>query len=143
MMLIRAYQVHGHLNADVDPLQLYETYKHFPSYAEKFKVPQTAIKGLLDPKTYGFTEADLDREFFVDAPELAGLLSRKKNWKLRELIEAYNKAYCSKIGVEYMHISSREQCNWIRDQFEGALFEKIEAKHRVLNYDRLIWADEF
>jgi 2-oxoglutarate dehydrogenase E1 component len=143
MMLIRAYQVHGHLKADVDPLQLYETFKHFPTYAEKFKIPRTAIAGLLDPKTYGFTEEDMDREFIVDAPELAGLLSRKRNWKLRELIEAYTQAYCSKIGVEYMHISSREQCNWIRDQFEGAKFEKLDNKSRILNYDRLIWADEF
>ena len=26
--------------------------------------------------------------------------------------------YCQKIGVEYMHIPSRDQCNWIRDKIE-------------------------
>jgi len=129
--------------ADIDPLQLYETYKHFPSYAQKFKIPQASLNNLLDYKTYGFTEADLDREFYVDAPELAGLLGRKKNWKLRELIDSYRKAYCSKIGVEYMHISSREQCNWIRDKFEGLQFESVPASNRILNLDRLYWADEF
>lgn len=50
----------------------------------------------------------MDREFYVDAPELAGLLRKKKNWKLRELIDAYTNAYCGKIGVEYMHILDRE-----------------------------------
>jgi len=39
MMLIRAYMTHGHMLADVDPLHLYENYKHFPGYAEKFKIP--------------------------------------------------------------------------------------------------------
>lgn len=125
MMLIRAYMTHGHMLADVDPLQLYETYKHFPTYAAKFKIPSSSLTSLLDYKTYGFTEADLEREFYVDAPELAGLLSRKKNWKLRELIDSYKNAYCGKIGVEYMHIMARDQCNWIRDKFESLQFETV------------------
>lgn len=144
MMLVRAYTTHGHLMADVDPLKLYESYKDkFPSLAAKFKLPQQSVGNLLDYKTYGFTEADLDREFLIDAPELAGLLGRKKNWKLRELIDSLKKAYCGKIGVEYMHITSRETCNWIRDKFEGAQFETVPKEKRVLNYDRLLWADEF
>jgi 2-oxoglutarate dehydrogenase E1 component len=110
---------HGHLLADTDPLQLHETYKHFPTFAHKFKVPDDDLKQLVDYKAYGFTESDLDREFYVDAPELSGLLRKKKNWKLRELIAAYNQAYCGKIGVEYMHILDRTECNWIRDRFEG------------------------
>lgn len=80
---------HGHLIADLDPLNLAETYKEFPSLPSKFKYPERTLVSLVDYKTYGFTEADLDREFYVDAPELAGLLGRKKNWRLRELIEAY------------------------------------------------------
>jgi len=47
------------------------------------------LKDLLDYRQYGFTEADLDKDFFIDTPELAGILGRKKNWKLRELIQAY------------------------------------------------------
>ena len=95
---------HGHFLSQIDPLDLYETYKHFPTFAQKFKMPESSLINLLDYKTYGFTEHDLDREFYVDAPELAGLLGRKKNWKLRELIDSLKKAYCGKIGVEYMHI---------------------------------------
>jgi 2-oxoglutarate dehydrogenase E1 component len=110
---------HGHLEADLDPLQLQKTYSEIETLPEKFMVPQGKILEVLDYKKYGFTEADLNREFYIDAPELAGLLKRKKNWKLGELIEAYRNAYCGKIGVEYMHIIDREQCNWIRDRFEG------------------------
>ena len=50
MMLIRAYRVRGHLEANLDPLGLKPRAKH----AE------------LDPRTYGFTEADMDREIFID-----------------------------------------------------------------------------
>ena len=66
---------HGHMKADLDPLKLYETYnKQFPNLADKFKLPRTGLGNLLDYKQYGFSEADLDKEFFVDIPELAGLL---------------------------------------------------------------------
>jgi 2-oxoglutarate dehydrogenase complex dehydrogenase (E1) component-like enzyme len=75
MLLIRSYMTHGHMKADLDPLKLYETYqKDFPEYADKFKLPQTGPIHLLDYKQYGFSDADLDKDFFVDIPELAGLL---------------------------------------------------------------------
>jgi 2-oxoglutarate dehydrogenase E1 component len=144
MLLIRSYMTHGHMKADLDPLKLYESYnKDYPEYADKFKLPQTGPIHLLDYKQYGFSEADLDKDFFVDIPELAGLLQRKKNWKLRELIDAYTKAYCGKIGVEYMHIASRTKCNWIRDKFEGLQYDTVPKETRILNYDRLVWANEF
>ena len=40
MLLIRAYMTHEHMIANVDPLNLAETYKDFPTYAEKFKIPE-------------------------------------------------------------------------------------------------------
>jgi len=98
---------------------------------------------LVDYNSYGFSEADLDREFHVDAPELAGLLKKKKLWKLRDLIDAYKTSYCGKIGVEFMHITDRTHCNWIRDRFEGLQYEPLAKEKKVLNLDRLMWADQF
>lgn len=109
---------HGHLIADLDPLQMAETYKEFEEYGLKFKVPQSKLTSLVDYKNYGFTDSDLDRDFYIDAPELHGVLSKKKVWKLQELVSAYKNAYCQKIGVEFMHIPDRERCNYIRDKFE-------------------------
>src|SRR5690625_1147166 len=50
LMLIRAYRVRGHLEAELDPLGLAEIEPH----------PE------LDPTTYGFTETDMDRPIFID-----------------------------------------------------------------------------
>jgi 2-oxoglutarate dehydrogenase E1 component len=50
LMLIRSYRVRGHLEAKLDPLGLTKPASH----AE------------LDPKTYGFTEADMDKPIFID-----------------------------------------------------------------------------
>src|SRR3979490_2975726 len=50
LMLIRAYRARGHFYANLDPLGLSVE----PDKAE------------LDPASYGFTEADLDRKIFLD-----------------------------------------------------------------------------
>ena len=46
---------HGHLVANVDPLNLKEVYKDFPDFAKKFRFPNDKLKDLLDPHAYGFT----------------------------------------------------------------------------------------
>ena len=50
LMLIRAYRMRGHLHAKLDPLGL-----------EPEKNEEE-----LDPRSYGFSEADLDRKIFLD-----------------------------------------------------------------------------
>jgi 2-oxoglutarate dehydrogenase E1 component len=86
---------------------------------DKYKFPNEELKAILDPRTYGFTEADLDKTYFIDLPSSGAILGKKKDWVLRDLIEAYKNAYCKKIGVEFMHIFDRERQCWIRQQFEN------------------------
>ena len=50
IMMVRAYRVRGHLEATLDPLGLEERADH----------PE------LNPLSYGFVEADLSREIFID-----------------------------------------------------------------------------
>jgi 2-oxoglutarate dehydrogenase E1 component len=50
LMLIRAYRIRGHFHARLDPLEL-----------EPEKNEEE-----LDPRSYGFTEADMDRRIFLD-----------------------------------------------------------------------------
>src|SRR5215469_2362220 len=51
IMMIRAYRVRGHLKANLDPLGLATTQGDATE---------------LDPATYGFSEADYDRQIFLD-----------------------------------------------------------------------------
>jgi 2-oxoglutarate dehydrogenase E1 component len=97
LMLIRSYRVRGHLLADLDPLGLNKPEPH----------PE------LDYRTYGFTEADLDREIFID--HVLGL----ETAKLREIIRVVQETYCGKVGVEFMHIQDPDQKAWIQKRIES------------------------
>ena len=67
-MLLRAYMTHGHLLSDIDPLKLKEVYRDSPSLSKKFRFPDENLVKMLDPASYGFTQADMDREFHIEMP---------------------------------------------------------------------------
>ncbi len=98
LMFIRAYRVRGHLEARLDPLGLV--------------VPKAHAE--LDPASYGFTEADLDRPIFID-----NVLGRETA-TLREILAILRASYCGSIGVEFMHIQDPDQKSWIQRRIEGA-----------------------
>ena len=98
LMFIRAYRVRGHLEADLDPLGLRRAGHH----------PE------LDPASYGFTEADMDRPIFID------MVLGRETATMREIIAILRESYCGKIGVEFMHIQDPGQKSWIQRRIEGA-----------------------
>jgi len=97
LMLIRAYRVRGHLEADLDPLGLKPIAPH----------PE------LDPTSYGFTEADFDRPIFIN--HVLGL----EVATLRQILDVVRATYCGRIGVEFMHIQDPEQKAWIQERIES------------------------
>ena len=97
LMMIRAYRIRGHLAARLDPLGL-----------EDFgKQPE------LDPRSYGFTEADQDRPIFID--HVLGL----EYATVREMLDILTRTYCSTLGIEFMHISNPEEKAWVQERIEG------------------------
>ena len=98
LMLVRVYRVRGHLEAKLDPLGL--------------QVPKPHPE--LDPATYGFTEADMDRPIFID-----NVLGRETA-TLREIVGILRQTYCGPLGVEFMHIQDPDQKAWIQRRVEGA-----------------------
>ena len=98
LMLIRSYRVRGHLEAKLDPLGL--------------QVPSPHSE--LDYRSYGFTDADLDRPIFID-----NVLGRETA-TLGEIVRILRQTYCGSIGVEFMHIQDPEQKAWIQRKVEGA-----------------------
>ncbi len=96
IMLIRAYRARGHLNANLDPLELLEeTYR-----------PE------LDPARYGFEKGDYDSPIFIDG--VLGLESATLN----EIIIALRETYCGKIGVEFVHLSDPDEKSWVQQRIE-------------------------
>jgi 2-oxoglutarate dehydrogenase E1 component len=122
LMLIRVYRVRGHLMANFDPLGL-EGRRYHPE---------------LDPKSYGFTDADMDRPIFLD--NVLGM----ETANLRQIVEVLRETYCGSIGVEYMHIQHPDEKAWIQQRIESIRNQTqftVMGKRTIL--ERLIEAEEF
>ncbi|HYA06551.1 MAG TPA: 2-oxoglutarate dehydrogenase E1 component [Xanthobacteraceae bacterium] len=114
LMLIRAYRARGHFHANLDPLGLEP-----PKNEEE-----------LDPRAYGFTEADLDRPIFLD--KVLGL----EFATVRQIVGILRRTYCQTLGVEFLHISNGAQKGWIQERIEGPDKEITftrEGKRAILN----------
>eukprot|EP01114_Cavostelium_apophysatum_P002869 TRINITY_DN1256_c0_g1_i1.p1 TRINITY_DN1256_c0_g1~~TRINITY_DN1256_c0_g1_i1.p1 ORF type:complete len:1024 (+),score=305.35 TRINITY_DN1256_c0_g1_i1:177-3248(+) len=126
--LVNAYQVYGHHASKLDPLQ-----------QSPVEVPPQLLY-----TTYGFTEADLDREFYLGQEHTSGFLGKERPVaKLRDIITRLEDTYCSTIGVEYMHIQDAEAINWIREKFETPTPYSFTTEERTVIFDRLAWATKF
>ena len=122
LMLIRAYRMRGHFHAKLDPLGI--------------EAPRDREE--LDPRTYGFTEADFDRKIFLD--HVLGL----EYGTLREIVAICERTYCQTLGVEFMHITNAAQKAWIQERIEGPDKEisfTREGRRAILN--KLIEAEGF
>ncbi len=115
LMLIRAYRVRGHLEAQLDPLSLTKPRVH----------PE------LDPATYGFAAADLDRPIFID--NVLGLETATP----RQIVGLLRETYCGPVGIEFMHIQDPAQKAWIQRRAEGAPWRSsfdADGKRAILRY---------
>src|SRR5262244_2854078 len=106
LMLIRTYRMRGHLHANLDPLGLEPPRDHEE----------------LDPRSYGFGDADLDRRIFLD--NVLGL----EFGTLRQIVAILRRTYCQTLGVEFMHISDPAQKGWLQ--------ERIEEPHKEISFTR-------
>ncbi|KAL6074805.1 oxoglutarate dehydrogenase (succinyl-transferring) [Balamuthia mandrillaris] len=131
LLLVRAFQVRGHTLARLNPLTNSSLFKHqFPE---------------LDPATYGFTEADMDRPIFLeDKNLLSGFLhSESPHRTLRDILARLKETYCGSIGFEYMHIPDREECNWLRQRIETPVQYSFTKEEKLHILDRLTWSGLF
>jgi 2-oxoglutarate dehydrogenase E1 component len=122
LMIIRAYRIRGHLAADLDPLGMAEQNSH----------PE------LDPKSYGFVDADMDRPIFID--NVLGLQIAS----LRQILDIVKRTYCGTFALQYMHISNPEEAGWLKERIEGFGKEiqfSREGRKAILN--KLVEAEGF
>ncbi|KAL4441839.1 hypothetical protein ABPG77_003755 [Micractinium sp. CCAP 211/92] len=128
LLMVRAFQVMGHYAAQLDPLGLDER----PPVKE------------LDPAYYGFTEQDLDREFYLGTWNMEGFMAESRPVRtLREILARLKETYCGSIGYEYMHIPDSERCNWLRARIETAERQEYNQEEKLRILDRLTWSEMF
>lgn len=100
---------------------------------------------------HGFDPAkDMDRELNFKGVHTGGnkgfledLTSMPGKVTLRKVVERLRETYCGTIGVEYMHIGSTEQCNWIRERVENPAFLQADREKKIHIFERLCFADTF
>jgi 2-oxoglutarate dehydrogenase E1 component len=121
--MVRAYRLHGHLVADIDPLER----------------PRPPAPPELDPSLYGFTEADLDTEVRCEP-----LFGPDETKTLRQVLDRLRELYSGSIGVEYQNIPDNRPRAWLRKQIEKHGYADVgDADDKKHILQRLIQADSF
>ncbi|CED82312.1 2-oxoglutarate dehydrogenase complex e1 component mitochondrial precursor [Phaffia rhodozyma] len=131
-LLVRAYQVRGHHTATLDPLGIMDADLSTVRPAE------------LDLSYYGWSEADLNKEFTLGPGILPSFAAAgKTKMTLGEIIKVMNRIYCKDIGIQYVHIPDKKQCDWIRSRVELPQPWNYTVEEKRMILDRLMWSDSF
>jgi 2-oxoglutarate dehydrogenase E1 component len=94
--LINAYRERAHLLSTTNPIK-----------------PRRNRHPHLDLADFDLTESDLNTKF--DGARLLGM----EESTLAEIIDHLQKLYCRNIGIEFMHITNKEECDWLKAQYES------------------------
>ncbi len=105
--LIEAYRNRGHLFTKTNPVRERRHYE-----------PSLAIEN------FGLSQADLSKKF-----NSAVEIGMKDAATLQEIVDHLEKIYCDSIGVEFMHIHSVEEREWIRN------WVSVNENHPILSSD--------
>ncbi|HVV02643.1 MAG TPA: 2-oxoglutarate dehydrogenase E1 component [Puia sp.] len=109
--LILGYRNKGHLLAKTNPIR-----------------PRKDRGANLDLAFYGFTEEDLDKNFF--AGNLIGLGTAT----LRKILQHLQSCYASHVGIEFKYISEQKKIDWLTNEMEKKFLNPIplDKKKRIL-----------
>jgi len=147
-LLVRAYQVRGHHVAELDPLDILD------ADLQDFHPPE------LELSHYGFTERDLDKQITLGPGILPHFATEdRKTMSLGEIIKTLKRIYCrfsfsrlrclferelgGAVGIQYVHIPDKDQCDWIRERIEVPKPWNYTLEEKRMILDRLIWSESF
>lgn len=124
--LINAYRSYGHYLAQLDPLHMESGAIHVGKHPE------------LELSTYGFTEEDFNRPFYIN-----GFLGKERA-SLAEVVETLKSVYCHHVGAEFMHIPHQEEREFFISTLEGdeAQFT-LSANEKKKLLQKLVEAEGF
>src|SRR5579863_3499696 len=109
--LILGYRNKGHLIAKTNPIR-----------------PRKDRGANLDLGFFGFTEEDLDKNFF------AGNLIGLGTTTLRKILDHLQKCYAGHVGIEFKYISEQERVDWLTTEMEQKFLNplSLEKQRRIL-----------
>src|SRR5579872_146253 len=109
--LILGYRNKGHLLAKTNPIR-----------------PRKDRGANLGLGFFGFTEEDLDRDFF------AGNLIGLGTTTLRKILEHLQRCYAGHVGIEFKYISEQERIDWLTTEMEQKFLKplSLEKQRRIL-----------
>lgn len=133
--IIRAYQMRGHLAAQLDPLNMNTANIYSP-----------LVKGLPDKpeivlRHYKLKDEDMFRNFRL--PESTYIGGESSILTLQEILKRLESVYCSHIGVEYMFINSPEQLLWLKQRLEIPGASDLTKEQKRLLLARLVRSHKF
>jgi 2-oxoglutarate dehydrogenase E1 component len=109
--LILGYRNKGHLLAKTNPIR-----------------PRKDRGANLDLAFYGFTEEDLDKNFF------AGNLIGLGTTTLRAILTHLQDCYANHVGIEFKYISDQKKIDWLTTEMEKKFLNplSLQKKERIL-----------
>jgi len=109
--LILGYRNKGHLIAKTNPIR-----------------PRKDRNPNLDLGFFGFTEEDLNKNFF------AGNLIGLGTTSLSNILNHLQQCYASHVGIEFKYISDQKKVNWLTNEMEKNWLQPVslEKKKRIL-----------
>ncbi|HEY4151509.1 MAG TPA: 2-oxoglutarate dehydrogenase E1 component [Chitinophagaceae bacterium] len=109
--LILGYRNKGHLLAKTNPIR-----------------PRKDRGANIELGFYGFTEADLDKEFH------AGSLIGLGTTSLRNILDHLQQWYAAHVGIEFKYISDQKKVDWLTNEIEKKFLDPLplEKKKRIL-----------
>ncbi|RME20573.1 MAG: 2-oxoglutarate dehydrogenase E1 component [Deltaproteobacteria bacterium] len=111
MLLVNAFRVRGHTEANIDPLGRRDTRPH----------PELTLE------YYGLGPEDLD------VPVSGrGIFGVPPVTTLRHIITRMRKAYCGGFGVEFMNIGDPRRKAWLQERFETVQDRRVMSKAQCL-----------
>jgi 2-oxoglutarate dehydrogenase E1 component len=109
--LILGYRNKGHLLAKTNPIR-----------------PRKDRGANLDLAFYGFTEEDLDKNFF------AGNLIGLGTTTLRKILTHLQQCYATHVGIEFKYISDQKKIDWLTTEMEKKFLDPLplEKQRRIM-----------
>ena len=109
--LILGYRNKGHLLAKTNPIR-----------------PRKDRGANLDLTFYGFTEEDMDKNFY------AGNLIGLGTTSLRKILTHLQECYANHVGIEFKYISEQKKIDWLTTEMEKRFLDPLplEKKKRIM-----------